>query len=158
MTLWLEDFVVGRELASPGRTVTEGDVMAFAGLTGDYHPLHTDATYAAGTEFGERVAHGLLGLGLAFGLLARGGVFEPSVAALLGVADWRFRAPVRLGDTVRARGIVRAVRPSARRPECGVVTLAIELTRADQVTAQQGEVILLVRRRAESEPTAPGEG
>jgi acyl dehydratase len=148
MTLWFEDYVVGREIASLGRTVTEADVVAFAGLTGDYHPLHTDATFAAGTEFGERVAHGLLGLSLAFGLLARGGIFEPAVVALLGVADWRFRAPVRLGDTVRARGVVRTTRPSERRPECGIVTLAVELARGDQVTAQQGDLTLLVRRRA----------
>lgn len=146
MAWWFEDFAVGREVTSLGRTVTEADVVTFAGLTGDYHPLHTDAIYAAGTEFGERVAHGLLGLGLAFGLLARGGIFEPTVVALLGVREWRFSAPVRLGETVRARASVRDTRPSASRPTCGIVTLGVEVVRDDDVVAQQGELSLLVRR------------
>ncbi len=147
MGWWFEEFVVGREVASLGRTVTEADVVAFAGLTGDYHPLHTDATYAAGTEFGERIAHGLLGLGIAFGLLARGGLFEPTVVAMLGVREWRFSAPVRLGDTVRTQAVVRDTWPSASRPDCGIVTLGLELVRDDDVVAQQGELSLLVQRR-----------
>jgi acyl dehydratase len=143
-----EDFTVGRRAESPGRTVTEADVVAFAGLTGDYHPLHTDAVYAAATQFGQRIAHGLLGLGLAAGLLARIGLLAPSVLALLGVRDWRFVAPVPLGETVRARAVVRAARPSADQPDRGVVTLEVELVRADEVVAQRGELTLLVRRRA----------
>lgn len=156
MAWWFEDFAVGREVISLGRTVTEADVVTFAGLTGDYHPLHTDAIYAAGTEFGERIAHGLLGLGLAFGLLARGGIFEPTVVALLGVREWRFSAPVRLGETVRARASVRDTWPSASRPDCGIVTLGVEVVRDDDVVAQQGELSLLVRRAAAPDDAAAG--
>jgi acyl dehydratase len=142
-----EDFAVGRQVVTPGRTVTEADVVAFAGLTGDYHPLHTDAQFAAGTQFGERIAHGLLGLGLAAGLLARVGVVSPNILALLGVDDWRFLEPVRLGETVRARATVRAARPSRSRPDRGIVTIEIELTRGDEVVAQRGRMTLLVQRR-----------
>jgi acyl dehydratase len=141
-----EDFAVGRQAVSPGRTVTEADVVAFAGLTGDYHPLHTDAVYAATTQFGERIAHGLLGLGLAAGLLSRVGLVSPRVLALLGVEEWRFLAPVPLGATVRARAVVRAARPSASQPDRGIVTVEVELVRADEVVAQRGALTLLVRR------------
>jgi acyl dehydratase len=155
MGWWLEDFTVGRVVPrSPGRTVTEADVVAFAGLTGDYHPLHTDAAFAAESEFGQRIAHGLLGLGLAFGLLARGGVFEPGLLALLGVEEYRFAAPVRLGETVTARGVVQAARPSGGRPDRGVVTLAVELARGDGVVAQRGRLVLLVARRPAGELSA----
>jgi acyl dehydratase len=142
-----EDFAVGRQAVTPGRTVTEADVVAFAGLTGDYHPLHTDALFAAGTQFGERIAHGLLGLGLTAGLLARVGVVSPNILALLGVEDWRFLEPVRLGETVRARATVRAARPSRSQPDRGIVTVEVELARGDEVVAQRGALTLLVRRR-----------
>ena len=142
-----EDFAVGRQVVTPGRTVTEADVVAFAGLTGDYHPLHTDALFAAGTQFGERIAHGLLGLGLAAGLLARVGLVSPNILALLGVEEWRFLEPVRLGETVRARATVRAARPSRSQPDRGIVTVEVELARGDEVVAQRGGLTLLVRRR-----------
>jgi acyl dehydratase len=152
-----EDFIVGRQVESPARTVTEADVLAFAALTGDAHPLHTDATYAATTEFGGQIAHGLLGLSLAAGQLARIGVIAPWVVALLGVREWRFFAPVALGETVRARGVVQAARGSNSNPDRGIITLAIELVRADDVVAQRGELILLVRRRAGTADDAVGE-
>lgn len=152
-----EDFIVGRSVESSARMVTEADVLAFAALTGDAHPLHTDAAYAATTEFGGQIAHGLLGLGLAAGLLARLGVIAPWVVALLGVREWRFLAPVALGETVRARAVVQAARGSNSKPDRGIVTLAIELVRADDVVAQRGELSLLIRRRAGAAADAVGE-
>lgn len=147
---WFEDFTAGRTWESPGRTVSEADVVAFAGLTGDYHPLHTDALFAAATQFEGRIAHGLLGVSLAFGLLARGGIFEPTVLALLGLRDWRFLAPVHLGETIRARAEVRVARVSVSRPSHGVVTLGVEVVRGDGVVAQSGELSLMVQRQGPS--------
>jgi acyl dehydratase len=147
---WLyDDFVVGRQAVSAERTITAADVDAFACLTGDEHPLHTDAVHAAATEFGERVAHGLLGLSVAAGQLHRLGIIGRGVVALLGVRDWAFLAPVRLGETVVAAATVREARPSQRRPDRGIVTLAVELRRGDSVVAQRGEVTLLVHRSGE---------
>ncbi len=97
--LYFEDMEVGWKARTPGRTVTEADIVEFAGLSGDYTPLHTDAEYARGTIFGERVAHGLLGLAIASGLATRLGFLEETVEAFTGL-EWKFRAPIRIGDTI----------------------------------------------------------
>lgn len=147
MTWWFEDCTVGRAVTSPGRTVTETDVVAFAALTGDWHPLHTNAVYAAGSEFGQRVAHGLLGLGITVGLMARCGLVEPAVLALLGINEWRFSAPVRLGDTIVVRAVIQSARPSRGKPDRGIVVMTIEVSRADGVVVQQGQLTLMIARR-----------
>jgi acyl dehydratase len=86
------------QFTSRGRTVTEADVVAFAALTGDWHPQHSDAVWAAQSSFGERIAHGMLIVSLAVGLVA----FDPGrVVALRRVRDVVFKRPVRLGDTIR---------------------------------------------------------
>jgi acyl dehydratase len=98
---------------SRGRTITEADVVAFAGLTGDFHPQHVDAEWAAGSVFGERVAHGLLVLGLAAGLVD----FDPDeVIALRGVRDAVFKRPVRIGDTIRVETRPGEVAPTGTMP------------------------------------------
>ncbi|MCC6629630.1 MAG: dehydratase [Chloroflexi bacterium] len=147
---WLyDDFVVGRQALSPSRAITTADVDAFALLTGDAHPLHTDAAFAAGTEFGERIAHGLLGLSVAAGLLHRLGIIGAGVMALVGIHDWQFLAPVRLGETVAAAVTVREARLSRRQPDRGIVTVEVEVRRGDAVVAQRGALTLLVRRQGE---------
>ena len=86
---------------SRGRTVTEADVVAFAALTGDFHPQHSDAEWAAGSAFGERIAHGMLVASFAIGLVA----FDPEeVVALRRLRDVVFKRPVRLGDTIHVEG------------------------------------------------------
>jgi acyl dehydratase len=92
---------VSAPFTSRGRTVTEADVVAFAGLTGDWHPQHSDATWAAQSAFGERIAHGMLIVSYAVGLVA----FDPErVVALRRLRDVVFKRPVRLGDTIRVEG------------------------------------------------------
>jgi len=101
--LWFEDYQVGETLISPGRTVTEADVVNFAGLTGDWHPLHTDAEYAQTTPFGERIAHGMLTLCIGSALLFRLGQYAAlprSFIAFYGMDSVRFVGPVKLGDTI----------------------------------------------------------
>lgn len=102
MPLYFEDFHPGLSLVTPGRTITESDVMAFAGLSGDYNPIHTDAEFAKTTPFGQRVAHGLLGLSIALGLATRSGTLEGSVLAFREIVDWKFVKPVFFGDTIHA--------------------------------------------------------
>ncbi|MBS1880576.1 MAG: MaoC family dehydratase N-terminal domain-containing protein [Actinobacteria bacterium] len=95
----------GARFRSRGRTIAEADLVAFAGLTGDYHPLHTDAEWAAESEFGGRVAHGMLLLSYCVGLAP----FEPEyVLALRGFEKVAFKRPVRIGDTIRLEGEVVA--------------------------------------------------
>jgi 3-hydroxybutyryl-CoA dehydratase len=93
----------GERFATRGRTVTEADVVLFAGLTGDTHPQHTDAEWSARSRFGERIAHGLLVLSYAAGLVP----FDPDrVVALRRVGDVVFKHPARIGDTVHVEGEV----------------------------------------------------
>ena len=88
----------GERFVTRGRTVTESDIVMFAALSGDTHPQHTDAEWAAGSRFGERIAHGMLVLSYALGLMQ----FDPErVVALRRVADAAFKRPVRIGDTIR---------------------------------------------------------
>jgi len=108
--LYLEDFYPGFRLVTSTRTITESDVMAFASLTGDDNPLHTDADFARTTPFGQRVAHGLLGLAVALGLATRGGLLAGSVLAFREIVAWKFMKPVFFGDTIHAELEVSAAR------------------------------------------------
>ena len=107
---YYEEIEVGQVFESPARTITETDVVMFAALSGDYNQLHTDVEFAKSTRFGERIAHGLLILSITSGLVTRLGFIEGTVQAFMGL-DWKFRAPVLIGDTVRARVEVRRKRP-----------------------------------------------
>jgi acyl dehydratase len=99
---------VSESFVSRARTVTEADVMAFAALTGDRHPQHTDTAWAAESAFGERIAHGMLVVSMAVGLVA----FDPErVVALRRLRDVVFKRPVRLGDTIHVEGAVADTRP-----------------------------------------------
>ncbi len=103
-----DELRTGETFATRGRTVTEADVCAFAGLTGDRHPLHTDADWAATSRFGERIAHGLLVASAAAGLVP----FDPDrVVALRRVRDLVFKQPVRLGETIRVEGTIAQLAP-----------------------------------------------
>lgn len=139
-----DEFTPGRSWTTPGRTVTEADIIGFAGLTGDYNPLHVDEVFAAATGFGGRIAHGPMGIGMAFGLASRLDLIDGTAVALLGV-QWDFRAPVRAGDTLHADIAVREARPT-RRGDQGVVTLAFAVLNQQGVTVQDGVARLLMRR------------
>ncbi len=95
----------GERFVTRGRTIGEADIMGFATLTGDTHPQHTDAEWAAGSRFGERIAHGLLVLSYAAGLMP----FDPErIVALRRVGDAVFKQPVRIGDTIHVEGEIAA--------------------------------------------------
>lgn len=141
--LYFEEFTLGQEIDSPARTVTEADVMLFAGLSGDYNPLHTDVEYARETPYGERIAHGLLGLSIASGLAARAGFIEGTTLAFTGL-EWKFKAPVLFGDTIRLRARVARLRPVARMGG-GLVVFEVTVRNQRDETVQQGEWTLLIR-------------
>ncbi len=112
-----EDLEVGESFVTRGRTVTEADVVAFAGLTGDYHPQHSDAEWAAQSAFGERIAHGMLIVSYAVGLVP----LDPTRAlALRRLRDVVFKRPVSFGDTIHVEGKVEALR--AVSDEAGLVS------------------------------------
>src|SRR5512134_1295818 len=98
--MYFEEFVVGQRITSAARTVTESDVVNFAGLSGDFNQIHTDAEFSKTTAFKQRVAHGLLVLSIASGLAMRTGVLEGTVLAFREINNWKFSSPVFLGDTI----------------------------------------------------------
>lgn len=122
MTVGWEDFTVGRAVRTPAVTVTESHVVQFAGLTGDWYPLHTDAEWTRQTPFGQRIAHGPLTFALAVGLMYQSHVYGDAILALLGADKLRATAPVFFGDTIHVIATVVEVRAS-RDPGRGVVTL-----------------------------------
>jgi acyl dehydratase len=101
--LYLEDLPLDKTFVTAGRTITEADVVAFAGLSGDFNSLHVDETFAAATGFGGRIAHGLLVLSVASGLTTRLPVLHALQPSLLGMTEvtCHWLAPVRIGDTIR---------------------------------------------------------
>ena len=142
---YFEDFEVGQRFSSPGRTVTEADIVMFAGLSGDYNQLHTDEEFARTTVFEGRIAHGLLGLSIASGLAARLGFLDGTVLAFLGL-DWKFREPIHIRDTVRLVAMV-AGKKAMPRMGGGIVDMNAELLNQKGACAQKGTWRLLIRTR-----------
>lgn len=145
--LWFEDFVEGVERLSPGRTITETDLVAFAGLTGDYSQVHTDEEFCKKTEFGTRIAHGLLGLSIAQGLSWRTNYTQGTGVASLAWNKWTFKRPIFIGDTVRVRWRLREKRASNSKPGMGIITEVVELVNQRGEVVQDGEHVTMVRRR-----------
>jgi 3-hydroxybutyryl-CoA dehydratase len=143
---YLEDLVVGAQFTTNGRTITETDIVMFAGLSGDYSPMHTDEEWSRQNHpFGTRVAHGMLIASISYGL-------RVDVLDLLDVVGWmevtrRFVAPVRAGDTITSHWTLREIRPSSSRPTTGVVVADIEVTNQDGTVVQAGHDVWLVNSR-----------
>jgi len=149
--LYFEEFENGMEIETQGRTITEADIVNFAGLSGDFNPMHTDAVYGEGTQFGQRVAHGLLGLSIASGLSYQLGFLSGTVLAFTGLT-WKFRAPMLIGDTIRVKAKVSKVR-EMKAAGGGFVTLDVQVLNQNDKVTQKGEWTILVA----SKPASAGE-
>jgi acyl dehydratase len=143
--LYYEDLEPGRRFRTGGRVVTQGDVEAFAALSGDENPLHLDEAFARQSVFGARVAHGVLGLAVATGLINRSGLTRGTLVAFLGLS-WDFVTPLFPGMEVTVELEVESRRETSR-PERGLVVLSATLMAGTGAVIQQGELRLLVRRR-----------
>jgi acyl dehydratase len=139
-----EQFQIGDRFASQGRTVTEADVVAFAGLSGDFNPLHTDASFAQATPFGERIAHGMLVAAMASGMANWTGVFEGTTLALME-QSLRYKGVVRFGDTVHLELQV-ADKKETSKPDRGVVTFEARVINQKGEAVIDGQWTLLMRR------------
>jgi 3-hydroxybutyryl-CoA dehydratase len=140
----------GQRMRTRGRTVTEADVVGFAALTGDWHPQHADATWAATSRFGERIAHGMLILSYAIGLMP---LHPERVVALRRVSDVIFKRPLRIGETMHADGRIAALAPVDR--ETGLVGCMWTVRNQDQALICRARIDVLWRRTA---PDGPRDG
>ncbi len=146
MPKYFDDCAVGDRIVTAARTITETDVVQFAQLTGDWNPIHTDVEFARASPYGERLAHGLLGLSVAVGLLDRTGTFSGSAIANLGVEDWRFKGPIKIGDTLRCVVTITDVRPASDGSR-GIVGRRFELLNQRDEVVQEGRSPVLLKRR-----------
>jgi 3-hydroxybutyryl-CoA dehydratase len=144
---YFEEFQVGDTVVSAGRTITETDIVNFAGLSGDYNQIHTDAEYARKGMFGQRVAHGLLGLAVASGLATQLGFLEGTVLAFRELA-WKFSRPIFPGDTIHVKASVVSCKAMPRLGG-GSITFDMHVLNQDDQVVQRGEWVVLVASKAE---------
>lgn len=153
------DLVTRRRFVTRARTITESDVVQFAGSTGDFSPMHVDHEFAGKSAFGGPIAHGLLGLSYAHGLMFGGGLLGHNAIAFMGMSDWSFTAPIMLGDTIHVEFVVEHTRQRRNDPSQGLVTFDVAVVNQDGVVVQRGKKTLLMHttpNSAEAERTAQG--
>jgi len=141
---YFDEIELGEEYESPGRTVTEADIVMFAGLSGDYNVLHTDAEFMKQSIFGERIAHGLLCLAIQSGLFSR--ATAPYATLAFGGLRWKFKVPVKIGDTIRLKAKVTGKKDLSK-PDRGLITLQRTVLNQRDEVVQQGETDLIVEKR-----------
>ncbi|OGA49336.1 MAG: dehydratase [Betaproteobacteria bacterium RIFCSPLOWO2_12_FULL_62_58] len=144
--LYWEEWETGAEYESPARTVTEADIVTFAGLSGDYNPLHVNEEYCKQTIFGGRIAHGPLVYAIAAGLLFQLHLYDDTLIAFLGFENLKFTNPVKPGDTIHARIKVLEKRETSR-PDRGVMKRQLQVLNQRGEVVQEGIQAFLLKRK-----------
>jgi acyl dehydratase len=124
--MYFEEFEVGQRISTAGRTISESDIILFAGLTGDYNQIHTDSEFSQNTQYGQRIAHGLLGLSYAMGLVTRTGVLEGTVLFFREILEWKFIKPIFIGDTIHVELEIKDLKAMSR-VGGGLITISAEV-------------------------------
>ena len=146
--LYFEQFEPGLKFSTTGRTITEADIVNFAGISGDFNRIHIDAEYAAGTPFGQRVAHGLLVTSIASGLAVQTRFLEDTIMAFREISQWKFSKPVYIGDTVHVEMNVVETK-ALQRLGGGSVSLDLQVKNQNDESVQRGRWVMLVQGRPE---------
>ena len=141
--LYFEEFSVGQKIGTVGRTISEDAIFTFAGLTGDFNEIHTNAEFSKKTQFGKRIAHGLLGLSVATGLIMRTGFLEGTVLAFREINEWKFIKPFFIGDTVSAELTVAETKALPRIGGGSITAEVVVKNQTDEI-CQRGSLNLLV--------------
>ena len=140
---YFEEFSVGQSVKTAGRTIGEDAIFSFAGLSGDYNQIHTDAVFASKTQFGQRVAHGLLGMSIAVGLIMQTGLLEGTVLAFREINEWKFVKPFFIGDTIHALLSISEIK-GLPRIGAGALIASVEVLNQKDEVCQRGKLNLLV--------------
>jgi acyl dehydratase len=152
----LSDLSEGQRFETGGRTITEGDVGRYAGVSGDFTRLHTDAVAAAESDFGERIVHGPLTFAVTTGLLLETGLLAGTIRAFLGVDAMRLPAPVFPGDTVRASATVAECREFESRENAGLVVFDTAVTNQDREAVLTADLRFMIDAEGTSAERAEG--
>lgn len=143
--IYFEEAEVGMHFAVEGRCVTEQDLLGFAAISGDQHPVHTDAEWAATSPFGQRIAHGPFGIALAIGLFAKIDAFRDTAIAMTDLSEWQFRAPIYIGDTLSLELTIVGKRTT--RSGRGIIDRRMRLIKQNGTVAQEGLSGMLIAHR-----------
>ena len=145
---FFDEWILNEEFVTPGRTITEADVVMYAGLSGDYADLHTNKELMKDSQFGERIAHGLLVMAISHGLVFRLGLIEGGAEiAFLSIESWQFKVPVFFGDTIHVKVKVAEKIPSKSKPDRGVLKLFLQIINQHGVVVQEGIRTLMMRKK-----------
>jgi acyl dehydratase len=144
--MYFEEFEVGQKIVTMARTISEADIFNFAGLSGDYNPIHTDAEFSKTIPFGQRIAHGLLGVAVASGLAYRTGILEGTTIAFREIKDWRFVKPVFIGDTLHVELNVTETK-AVPRLKGGAVDIQLDVKNQNGETVMKGTWTILITSR-----------
>lgn len=146
--IYFEDLSEGDSATTPGRTITEADIVNFAGISGDFNRIHTDEAFAASMHFGQRIAHGMLGLSVSSGLVTRNpGAQQHMLVAWLGIT-WDFKRPILIGDTICVIQTVKSKR-TTHKPDMGIIIFDIKVKNQRGKVCQEGEWKVMYMRRDE---------
>ncbi len=143
---YFEDFSVGQRIITAARTVTEHDIVTFAGMSGDFNQIHTDAEFSKKTPFGQRVAHGLLGVAIASGLAMRTGFLEGTVLAFREINEWKFSKPIFIGDTIHVELLVLETKALPRMGGGSVVIQLSVINQRNEVTMKGAWTVLVASK------------
>lgn len=146
--LYWEEWEIGSTFKTSARTVTEADIVMFAGLSGDYNPLHIDEEFCKQTPFGTRIAHGPLVYAIAAGLLFQLHLYDDTLIAFLGFEDLRFTKPVKAGDTIHAQIEVLEKRETSK-PTRGVMKRKLQVINQNGEVVQEGIQAFLLKRKTD---------
>ena len=146
--MYFEEFEAGQRIVTGGRTVTESDIVSFAGLSGDFTAIHTDAEFCKTTPIEQRIAHGLLVMSIASGLAAQTGVLEGTVLVFREISNWKFVKPVFIGDTIHV--VMNVIQTKEfRRIGGGNVILELDVKNQNDETVMKGKWVVLMALRPE---------
>lgn len=141
---FFEDFEIGEEIITEGRTITRSDVVNFAGVSGDFEPLHLDKEFGEKTVFKENIAHGMCIMAVASGNIARTGILKNAVA-FYGIDEWRFTKPLFFGDTIRVK--VKVENKTDTKPDRGIVDLFLEIINQNDEVLQKGKWRPMIKKK-----------
>jgi len=145
--LFWEEWKIGAEFVTSARTITETDIINFAGISGDYNPLHIDEEFCRNTQFGTRIAHGPLVYSIATGLIFQLHLYDDTLIAFLGFDSLKFTKPVKIGDTIHARVEVIEKRETSK-SDRGIMKRLLQVLNQNNELVQEGVQAFLLKRNS----------